>query len=119
MRGITISAVFGLCAALALPSAAFSNEKTADNPNGCKIVERKGGEPSGGSNSITSSVTAGGGHVSGFTSGGNGVTVHSGSGGGSSVATAGTTSDGHGTTMVTSSNGDCTIFVDPGKTKEH
>ena len=118
MRGITISAIFGLCAAAALPSAAFSEEKTADNPNGCKVVERKGGEPSG-SNSITSSVTAGGGHVSGFTSaGGNGVTLHSGNGGGSSVATA-TTSDGHGSTIVTTSNGDCIMYVDPGKTKEH
>jgi len=119
MRGTTISAVFGLCAALALPSAAFSNEKTADNPNGCKVVERKGGEAPGGSNSITSSVTAGGGHVSGFTSGGNGVSVYTGSGGGSSGATAGTTSNGYGSTMVTTSNGDCIIYVDPGKTKEH
>jgi hypothetical protein len=35
------------------------------------------------------------------------------------VATAGTTSNGHGSTMVTSSNGDCTIYVDPGQGKEH
>jgi hypothetical protein len=114
----TIFAVFGLCAALAAPSAAFSADKTADNPNGCKVVERKGGSaPSG---SVSSSVTAGGGHVSAFTSGGNGVSVYSGgSNGGGSMATAGTTSDGHSTTMVTNSNGDCTIYVDPGKSREH
>ncbi|HTZ35657.1 MAG TPA: glycosyl hydrolase [Stellaceae bacterium] len=105
---MSVLAWLGLCAAIALPSAAYSAPKTVDNPNGCKIVERSGGAPSG---SITSSVTAGGGQVSGSTTGGNGVTVYSHDG--NSVATAGTTG-GNSSAMVTSGNGDCTIYVAPG-----
>lgn len=112
MRPATAIGLLGLCALIALPNPAFSNEKTADNPNGCKVVERKGGTPPG---SLSSTVTAGGGHVSASTNGGNGVTVYSGNGGGSSsVATAGT--NGNGTsTMVTTGDGSCTIYVDPGQ----
>ncbi|HZK89619.1 MAG TPA: glycosyl hydrolase [Stellaceae bacterium] len=115
MRGeTTVFALLGLCTIVALPASAFSAEKTADNPNGCKVVERKGGAPSG---SLSSSVTAGGGRVSGYTSaGGNSVTVYSNNGG--SVATAGTAGGGQGSTMVASGNGDCTIYVDPGKSKD-
>jgi hypothetical protein len=111
MRATTTLALLGLCAAIGWPQASFAEHKTAGNPNGCKIVERKGGAPSG---SLSSSVTAGGGHVSASTSGGNGVTVYSNNGGGNSVATAGTTGGGA-STMVTSGNGDCTIYVDPGQ----
>lgn len=117
MRGRTIVfALLGLGATLTWQSTGFAEQKTADNPNGCKVVERKGGAPDTGSGSISSSVTAGAGHVSGYTSGGNGVTVYSNNGGGSSVATAGTTGGGA-STMVTSGNGDCTIYVDPGQRK--
>lgn len=112
MRPVSAFALLGLCALVGLSSPAFSNDKTADNPNGCNIVERKGGTPPG---TISSSVSAGGGHVSASTSAGNGVTVYSGNG--NSVATAGTSSDGHSSTMVTSGNGDCTIYVDPGQKK--
>lgn len=118
MRGkLTVLALFGFCASVALTYPSFANEKTADNPNGCKFVERKGGPPPG---SIASSVTAGGGHVSAYTStgaGGNAVTVHSGDG--NSVATAGTTGNGSSSAMVMNGNGDCTIYVDPGERKEH
>lgn len=117
MRPATSIGLLGLCALIALPNAAFSNEKTADNPNGCKVVERKGGAPAGAnSGSLSSTVTAGGGHVSTSTSGGNGVTVYSGNGGGSSVATT-SSSGGNGSTMVTTSNGNCIIYVDPGQRK--
>lgn len=112
MRPATAIGLFGLCALIALPNAAFSNDKTADNPNGCKVVERKGGTPPG---SLSSTVTAGGGHVSASTSGGNGVTVYSGNG--NSAATASTSGNGSSSTMVTSGNGDCTIYVDPGQRK--
>jgi hypothetical protein len=76
----------------------------------CKVVERKTDGRSDGS--MSSSVTAGPNGVSGYTSGPNGVTVHSGSGS-TSGSTSTATADGK--TMVTSSNGDCTIYVDPDK----
>jgi hypothetical protein len=114
MRATTALALLGFCAAVALPqAAAFADQKTADNPNGCRVVERKGGAPPG---TISSSVTAGGGHVSASTSGGNGVTVYSNNGAGSGVATAGTSGGGT-STMVTTGNGNCTIYVDPGERK--
>jgi hypothetical protein len=100
----------GIIALAQSPAAAAP--KAVDNPNGCKVVERQGGAPPG---SVTSSVTAGGGHVSASTGGGTGVTVYSGSGNG--VAAAGTASDGTTSTTVTSGNGDCTIYVDPGSKK--
>jgi len=85
------------------------------NSSGCKVVQLKPGEraPSG---AMTSSVTAGGGKVSGTTTGGNSVTVHSGDGSTSSSVT--TSSSGNAaSTMVTSSNGDCTVYVNPGQKK--
>ena len=109
-RQIMRFAALGLGLAIA-SSAALAAPKTADNPNGCKVVERKGGTPPG---SLSSTVTAGGGHVSASTSGGNGVTVTSGNG--TSAVATGTTS-GRTTTTVTSGNGDCTIYVDPGSKK--
>lgn len=112
MRSATAIGLLGLCALVGLPQAAFSNDKTADNPNGCKVVERKSDTPAG---SLSSTVTAGGGHVSASTGAGNGVTIYSGNGG--SVATASTSSNGRSSTMVTSGNGDCTIYVDPGQRK--
>jgi len=110
-RQIMRFAALGLGLAIA-SSAALAAPKTADNPNGCKVVERKGGTPPG---SLSSTVTAGGGHVSASTSGGNGLTVTSGNG--TSAVATGTTSDGRTTTTVTSGNGDCTIYVDPGSKK--
>jgi len=110
-RQIMRFAALGLGLAIA-SSAALAAPKTADNPNGCKVVERKGGTPPG---SLSSTVTAGGGHVSASTSGGNGVTVTSGNG--TSAVATGTTSDGRTATTVTSGNGDCTIYVDPGSKK--
>ncbi|HVH80617.1 MAG TPA: hypothetical protein VM782_14575 [Stellaceae bacterium] len=95
---------------LALQSLALAEPRTPDNPSGCRVVERKG--TSDNSGSISSSVTAGNGHVSGYTSGGNGVTVSSGNG--SSVAAA-TTSGPNGSTIVTSSDGNCIMYVNPGR----
>ena len=86
-----------------------------DNPNHCKVVERKPGEDNS-SGSLSSSVTAGNGHVSAHTSGGHGVTVNSGNGSVSSSSSVATT--GNGTTTVTTSDGNCIIYVDPGKKKE-
>jgi hypothetical protein len=91
------------------------SHSAATTKDGCKVVERKSGDPSG---AMSSTVTAGGGKVSGYTTGGNSVTVHSGDGKtSSSVSTAG--SSGGGSTVVTGSgSGDCTIYVDPGKKEE-
>ena len=63
------------------------------NSSGCKVVQLKPGEraPSG---AMTSSVTAGGGKVSGRTTGGNSVTVHSGDGTTSSSVTTGSSGNG-------------------------
>ena len=79
------------------------------NNKNCKVVEGK--FDGNGSGAMTSRVTAGPGGVSGSTTGPNGVTVHSGGGSASSssVATA------NGKTIVTSSNGDCTIYTNTKK----
>jgi len=76
------------------------------------VVERKFNDRnvSGG---VSSGVAAGPGGVTGYTSGPNGVTVHS--GGGSVSSSSSTTADGR--TIVTSSDGSCTIYVDPGRKK--
>jgi len=88
---------------------------SVNNPNGCKVVERKANDnPSG---TLSSSVTAGNGQVSGSTTGGNGVTVHSGNGTSSSMVT--TTGSGSGQTTVTTSDGNCIIYVNPGEKKDH
>ena len=107
--------------AIAVGVRAFANDADSankygiSNPNHCKIVERKPGEgnPPG---TLSSSVTAGNGQVTAQTSGGNGVTVHSGNGNvSSSVATTGS---GNGTTTVASSDGNCTIYVNPDQKKK-
>jgi hypothetical protein len=92
--------------------SAAAEDASAKTKDGCKVVERKGSDnPSG---AMSSSVTAGGGKVSGYTTGGNSVTVHSGDGKtSSSVATA--SSSGGSTVVAGSGTGDCTITVDPGK----
>jgi hypothetical protein len=62
---------------------------------------------------MTSSVTAGDGKVSGFTTGGGtSMTMQSGKG---STASSMSSATADGRTVVTSSNGDCTIYVDPDK----
>ena len=107
-------ALLGLCTTVAAQSPALSEGKTADNPNGCKVVERKGGPPS---DSLSSSVTAGGGQVSGFTTGGgNSVTVQSSNG--SSVATTAGSSASGSSAMVATRDGTCTIYIDPGERKD-
>jgi hypothetical protein len=101
---------------LGLVATAEAQNKSADNPGGCKVVQLKPGQqaPSG---TLSSSVTAGGGRVSGSTTGGgNSVTVHSGSGGSASASSVTTTgSSGGSSTTVTTANGECTIYVNPGK----
>jgi hypothetical protein len=94
-------------------SSGGSSVSSSGTPNAnqnCKTVYLKPGEqpPSSG---MTSSVTAGGGQVSGYTTGaGSSVNVQSGTGTGS-AAMSSSTQDGR--TVVTSSNGDCTIYIHP------
>ncbi|HEY1795729.1 MAG TPA: hypothetical protein VGG57_06390 [Stellaceae bacterium] len=106
----------GLTALIAARAPAFASPKTADNPDGCQIIQRHHDGSADNSGSLSSSVTAGGGHVSGSSSaGGESVSVHSGTGNGSSVATSTTSGGGTTTAMVSNSDGSCTIYVDPGK----
>jgi len=108
----------GMAALIGAQSPALAAAKTPDNPNGCKIIERHD-HSADNSGTLSSSVTAGNGHVSGTTTGGGpSVTVHSGNGNtGSSVATSTTTGGGATTAMVTNSDGSCTIYVNPGDRK--
>jgi phosphodiesterase/alkaline phosphatase D-like protein len=100
---------------VALAADDHSDSAAVDNPDNCQVVERKPGDEKSSGN-LSSSVTAGNGQVSAHSSGGHGVTVHSGNGNvSSSVATTGS---GKGSTMVTTSNGDCIIYVNPGEKKE-
>lgn len=95
-------------------SGAFAASTTVTNSDNCKVVHLKPGESPPGGSGMSTSITAGNGHVSGQTTTGTGVSVQSnGSGVGSSVATS-TSSDGR-TTTVTSSNGNCTVYVQPDK----
>ena len=102
---------------LAAIADAEDSAKSASNPNGCKVVQLKPGESTPSSGSMTSSVTAGGGKTSGYTTGPNSVTVHSGNGSTSSTVTTGSSSSSGGSTTVTSANGDCTVYVNPGEKK--
>jgi hypothetical protein len=90
-------------------SATSDTTTSAGTNRNCRTVYRKAPKSEG---SISSSVTAGPHGVSGETTGANSVTVHSGSGGSSSSVS---TASANGRTIVTSSNGDCTIYVDPDK----
>jgi hypothetical protein len=112
-----IHSVFAAAIALALASPAIAADTSVSNPNGCKVVERQDGDTNP-SNSISTSVTAGNGHVSTQSTGPNSVTVNSGNGSVSgSVAT--TTGSGGNSTTVTSTDGNCTIYVNPGQKKEN
>ena len=94
-------------------SGAFAASTTVPNSGNCKVVHLKSGEspPNG---SMSTSVTAGNGHVAGQTTTGKCVSVQcGGSGVGTSVATS-TTGNGR-TTTVTSANGNCTVYVQPEK----
>lgn len=101
-----------VAAALVLATAALlagTNYVRADDRSNkdCQIIERPAAKNDNGS--ISSSVTAGNGHVSAHSSGGNSVTVHSGNGSvSSSVATTGS----GGTSIVTNSDGSCIIYRD-------
>ena len=113
---LSLLAAVVLTGAVAGPAIAADgqNHPNIANPNHCKIVERKPGEANN-SSSLSSSVTAGNGHVTAETSGGNSVTVHSGNGSvSSSVATTGS-GNGNTVTTVTTSNGGCIIYVTPQK----
>jgi hypothetical protein len=95
-----------------LASSNGVKSSSSDSNKNCKTVYLQPGEqpPSG---SMTSSVTAGGGKVSGYTTGGgSSITTQSGSGPGTNSMSS-ASSDGR--TVVTSSNGDCTIYVNPDK----
>jgi hypothetical protein len=89
---------------------------TAADSDNCKTVHLKPGEkpPTGGG--MSTSVTAGNGAVSSRTTTATGVLVQSGgSGAGASVAaTASTSSEGR-TTTVVSTDGSCTVYVQPNK----
>jgi len=114
----SVAALVGILCVGAISGAALAADESADNPDHCKVVKLKPGEhtPSG---SLSSSVTAGNGKVTAHTSGGNGVTVHSGNGSvSSSSSSIATTGSGNGTTTVTMSDGNCIIYVHPGKKKE-
>lgn len=94
-------------------SGTSTGSAAVSNPQNCKIVERRPGEaPSG---DLSASVTAGGGKVTAHTTGGNGVSVRSGNG---RVSSSVTTTGSGGTTTVTTSDGNCVIYVNPGETKE-
>lgn len=95
-------------------TGALAASTTVTNSDNCKVVHLKSGESPPGGGGMSTSITAGNGHVSGQTTTGNGVAVQSnGSGVGTSVASS-TSSDGR-TTTVTSSNGNCTVYVQPNK----
>lgn len=79
----------------------------ATSTDNCKTVHLRPG--------MSSSVTAGGGHVSGSTSGPNSVTVHSGNGSSSSSVT--TSGSGGSTVVVGAGTGNCTIYVTPPNNK--
>ncbi len=93
---------------IALAAIAVSPALGATDAKDCKIVERDA-PPAENSGSVSSSVTAGGGHVSAHSSGGNSITMNSGNGSvSSSVSTTG--SGGKSQTVVTNSDGICTIY---------
>src|SRR5689334_9189058 len=99
-------------ACIGLSGAAQAQNPAAADRGNCKVVHLKPGERAP-SSSLSSTVTAGNGKVSGPTTGGNSVTVHSGDGTASSVVTTGS-SGSSGSTTVSSVNGECTIYVKPG-----
>lgn len=115
-KKLTMTAVAGVVAAgVALAAANAASDDTSSNSNGCKVVHLKPGEnpPTG----MSTSITAGNGQVSGRTTmgnSGNGVSVSSGSG---SSATSGaasnsvSTSSNGKTTTVTTSDGNCTVYM--------
>lgn len=91
--------LFGILTTLAVAAGDVDN---------CKIVEREA-PPAENTGALSSSVTAGNGHVSARTSGANAITMNSGNGSvSSSVSTSG--SGGRSQTVVTNSDGSCTIY---------
>src|SRR5688500_9781998 len=85
-----------------------AHEDRSRTPDGeCVVIE--GGHDGNGSNSASTSVTAGGGRTSSSPStGGQSMSVHSGNG--SSSVAGSTSSDG--STVITGSGGDCVIHSD-------
>ena len=104
------SAVLAASAAAIRPddvrAEACPGSGTSSSTDNCKVVELKKGEsaPSG-SNTMSTSINAGNGKVTGTTTGPGG-TVTSGSSGSFSTSTS---SDGN-STVVTDSTGKCTVY---------
>jgi hypothetical protein len=107
-----IAALF--VASLVGSALAAGDHAKISNPNNCKVVERPPG--SNDSGTLSTSVQAGNGRVSAQSSGGNGVTIHSGNG--TTSSSVATTTGSGGQTIVTASDGSCTIYVNPGEKKE-
>jgi hypothetical protein len=110
---LAIMAVAGVIAAgVALAANAASND-TNSKSDDCKVVHLKPGEnpPSG----MSTSITAGNGQVSGQTNlgnGGTGVSVGSGSSATSGAAAHSVSTSSNGkTTTVTTSDGNCTVYM--------
>lgn len=99
-----MKAIVAFFTVIALGASMAAAQISSDN---CKTVELKKGEsaPSG-SSSMSTSITAGNGKVSGTTTGPGGTVTHSGGSGSFSTSTA---SDGK-STVVTDSNGKCTVY---------
>ena len=108
-----------LAAALAcspgLTQAASSSSTAASSDrDDCRVIERHGDVGQAGS--MSSSVTAGGGKVTGHTGGpGSTVTTRSHDGSSSSVTTGGSSGS---STVTTGSGDDCTVTVDRGRKEE-
>ena len=102
-----ISCAIALTFAVATAAAHADEHSSAkqDDNGGCKIVQRHGNPER--SNTLSSAVTAGNGRVTAHSTGGSGVTVQAGNG---SVSSSTTTTGSGGRTMVTTSDGDCTIY---------
>jgi len=117
LKVFSVAAAVGLAAVVCANTAGAAESSAGTNSNGCKVVHLKPGEnpPSG----MSTSITAGNGQVSGHTTvgrGGNGVSVSSGSGGatassGGAAASSVSTSSNGKTTTVTTSDGNCTVYI--------
>lgn len=101
----------------------LAQDSSKSTTDGCRVIERPAAAPQSGqdADTMSSTVTAGGGRVSGSTTGGSttgpgsSVTVQSGGTGTGSSSSVASSSGSGGTTVVTGSGtGDCVIYVNPG-----
>ena len=115
IAGFAIVGAAGVASA-ASSSASSSSGSSADmSTSGCKVVHLKPGENP--PTSMSTSINAGNGQVSGHTTvggGGTGVSVNSGSGAssgsGANSSSMSTSSNGK-MTKVTTSDGGCTVYI--------